>query len=140
MADVVATNGEAGFRPGCAMNRCPSCGQSAPDAYLGLVFDWKARTVSRAASPEGSQEGSRPVRLPTSLLLMLDALAAGRGERVSELVLLGAYRAGTATCDRLISKKVSALRGAIAPLGLGIATIRAEGYRLIETAAQAKAA
>jgi len=117
---------------GCAISRCPCCGQSAPDAYLGLAFDWKARTVSR--------EGTRPVRLPTSLLLMLDALAAGRGETVSESVLLGAYRAGTATCDRLISKKVSFLRGAIAPLGLGIATVRGEGYRLIEAVAQANAA
>ena len=63
-----------------------------------------------------------------------------RGEAVSEGVLLGAYRAGTATCDRLISKKVSFLRGAIAPLGLGIATMRAKGYRLIEATPQAKAA
>jgi len=138
MADVVAVNGGVGFRPGCAMNRCPSCGQSAPDAYLGLIFDWKARTVSREGSPEASQERLRPVRLPTSLLP--DAGCACRGPaRGFPKASARRLSRGTATCDRLISKKVSTLRGAIAPLGSAIATIRAKGYRLIETAAQAKA-
>jgi DNA-binding response OmpR family regulator len=114
------------------VNRCPTCGQSAAAAYLGLFFDWKARLVSR--------EGFRAVRLSTSLILMLDALAVGRGQAVSESVLLGAYRGGTATCARLISKKVSFIRIAIRPLGLGIETVRGEGYRLIESAAEANAA
>jgi|GEM_PF-5757132 len=114
------------------MNRCPSCGQSASAAYLGLFFDWKARLVAR--------DGFRGVRLSTSLILMLDALAAGRGQAVSEAVLLAAYRGGTATCKRLISKKVSFIRIAIKPLGLGIETVRGKGYRLIETADEAKAA
>lgn len=106
------------------MNRCPSCGQSPAASYLGLVFDWKARTVSR--------EDARPVRLPASLLMILDALGQERGEAVSEAALLAAYRAGTATCARLISKKVSTLRNAVAPLGLGIQIVRRKGYRLIE--------
>ena len=69
-------------------------------------------------------------------MVILDALAQGRGQVASpEAILLGAYRAGTATCDRLlISKKVSYIRCAIAPLGLGIATVRGKGYRLIEAA------
>ena len=114
------------------MSPCPSCGQTPAPSYLGLIFDWKARLVSRPEGHHGA--GARPVRLPHSLMMILDALAAGRGEVVGEKVLLAAYRAGNATCARLISKKVSALRCAIAPLGLGIEIARAKGYRLIEAA------
>jgi len=117
------------------MSPCPSCGQSLAPSYLGLVFDWKARLVSR---PNAGQS-ARPVRLPHSLMMILDALAAGRGTVVSEAMLLAAYRAGGASCARLISKKVSDIRRAIAPLGLGIAIARAKGYRLIDTEEEAAA-
>ena len=127
---------EAGHESRCAMSPCQSCGQSPAPSYLGLAFDWKARTVSRP----GSAQEARPVRLPHSLMMMLDALCGGRGEIVSDAVLLAAYRTGTATCPRLISKKVSALRCAIAPLGLGIAIARARGYRLLATADETEAA
>lgn len=106
------------------MNACPTCGCKA--SYLGLVFDWKARWVSRAQR--------QPVRLPHSLMTILEALADGHGEPVGEAALLAAYRGGAATCDRLMSKKVSFLRGAIAPLGLSIAAVRGRGYRLSEAA------
>ena len=118
-----------GFETGCR-----TCGQPLPVRYLGLGFDWRARLVSRA----GSQQGAR--RLPHSLMMILEALAADHGEAVSEAVLLAAYRAGGAACPRLISKKVSDLRRAIAPLGLGIEIARTRGYRLIDTTAEAEAA
>jgi DNA-binding response OmpR family regulator len=108
------------------MSACRTCGQSLAPSYLGLVFDWKARTVSR--------EDAQPVRLPASLLMILDALCSGHGKAVSEAALLAAYRMGTATCARLISRKVSFLRGVIAPLGLGITTVRGKGYRLVDIA------
>ena len=122
-----------GEAAGTAMNACRTCGQSLAPPYLGLVFDWKARTVSRA----GAAQDARRVRLPASLLMILDALCGGHGGVVSEAALLAAYRTGTATCARLISKKVSFLRGVIAPLGLGIATVRGKGYRLVDITEEA---
>lgn len=111
------------------MSACGTCGRSLAPSYLGLVFDWKARRVARL----GAGEDARPVRLAHSLMMILDALAQGRGEVVAEAALLAAYRAGGATCERLISRKVSDIRRAIAPLGLGIVIVRREGFRLVET-------
>ncbi len=109
------------------MSACGTCGRSLAPSYLGLVFDWKARRVARPGAD------ARPVRLAHSLMMILDALAQGRGEVVAEAALLAAYRAGGATCERLISRKVSDIRRAIAPLGLGIVIVRREGFRLVET-------
>ena len=121
---------------GQGLSACRTCGQSLAPTYLGLVFDWKARRVSRP----GAEQDARPVRLPHSLLMILDALAQGRGEVVGEAALLAAYRAGGATCARLITRKVSDIRRAVAPLGLGIEISRAKGYRLVQKAVETGAA